>query len=332
MHYKKVISDAWHLAKEDRRLFWAWAFIPAVLSMIVGIVYFVYQVIAFSTSPIMKADSQSEGGSFLGELFKWVINLFETNTSMGIVLIVVVAVIGLFYLVYPTFCRAALIQLIARIRNGQDVKMVDGITYGALGFLKLFEYHLLVKTFSFVAIITEAMFVLRNLGWEALKVLTIPFILFGLFGFAVMLFLTYTDFYIVIDEKGVMKSIGQSMRLVVRQWRHTLLILILMLIISLRIILNIVLVLLVPSLIFLAAGVMATLTLAKIGMIIGAIVGVITLLFASYLTGILEVFANAVWVFTFLELTEAGEVHAREKGMDVRDKLEAVPDSEENPV
>jgi len=87
-----------------------------------------------------------------------------------------------------------------------------------------------------------------------------------------------------------------------------------MLVITLRIILNIVLVLLVPSLIFLAAGLIATVTLAKIGILIGAIVGLIALLFASYFTGILEVFANAVWVFTFLELTEQGEVSARDKG------------------
>lgn len=315
MDYKAVIKDAWLLAKDDRRLFWWWTFMPALLSIIVGIGYFGYQVMALSTSPVVTKNSDS--ASFMMEMFKWIVGLFQTNTSLGIVLIIVAAVIGLLYLVYPTFSRAALIQLIARIRNKQEVKMLDGITYGALGFLKLFEYHLLIKTFSFVAVITEALFVLRNLGWDALGILTIPFILFGFFGFAVMLFLTYTDFYIVIDEKGVIKSIGESMRLVVRQWRHTLFILILMMLISLRIILNILLVLLVPSLIFIAAGVLATLTFAKIGMVIGAIVGFAGLFFAAYLTGILEVFVNAVWVFTFLELTEEGEVHARDKGDEI---------------
>lgn len=326
MDYKAVIRDAWLLAKDDRRLFWYWAFVPALLSIIVGIGYFAYQVMAFSSSPIMTG-SENAGG-FLADLFKWIVELFQTNTSLGVVLIVVAAIIGLLYLVYPTFCQAALIQLIARIRNKQDVKMLDGITYGALGFLKLFEYHLLIKTFSFIAIITEAMFVLRNLGWDALEVLAVPLILFGLFGFAVMLFLTYTDFYIVIDEKGVIKSIGQSMRLVVRQWKHTLLILILMLLISLRIIVNIALVLLVPSLIFIAAGALAALTLAKIGVIIGAIVGIVGLFFAAYLTGVLEVFVNAVWVFTFLELTEEGEVHAREKG----EVLQPSTDNQENSI
>ncbi len=311
MDYRAIIKDAWILARDDRRLFWWWAFIPAIIGTIVGIAYFAYQVMAFNFSPIMQAgDSQG----FLEMLFKWIYDLMENYTSMGIVLIVVAAVIGLIYLLYPTFCRVALIQLIARIRNKQEVKMIDGVTYGALGFLKLFEYHLLIKAFSFIAIVTEALFVLRNLGWDAFKVLLLPFILFAIFGLILALFLTYTDFYIVIDEKGVIKSIGKSMKLVILNWKHTFLILILMLIITIRIIVNIALVLLVPSLIFIAAGLLATVTLAQIGIIIGGIVGVIALLFAAYLTGVLEVFANAVWVFTFLELTEKGEVSAREKG------------------
>jgi len=301
------------LARDDRRLFWWWAFVPAILSIIVGIGMFMYQVMAFRYSPI-PGTGEEHSGSFMSASVGWIYSFIDTHTSLGIVLIVIAAVLGLVYLAYPTFAKVALIQLIARIRNGQKVSMIDGITYGALGFTRLFEYHLLIKTFSVITLVTESIFVLRNLGWNAFEIIIIPFVLFGIFGLIMMLFLTYTDFYIVIDEDGIIKSMGRSMRLVIRNWRHTLLLLILMLVITLRIILNIVLVLLVPSLIFLAAGLIATVTLAKIGILIGAIVGLIALLFASYFTGILEVFANAVWVFTFLELTEQGEVSARDKG------------------
>ncbi|OIP80306.1 hypothetical protein COW94_02995 [Candidatus Peregrinibacteria bacterium CG22_combo_CG10-13_8_21_14_all_44_10] len=313
MDYKQIIKDAWFLARDDRRLFWWWAFVPAILSIIVGIGMFMYQVMAFRYSPI-PGTGEEHSGSFMSASVGWIYSFIDTHTSLGIVLIVIAAVLGLVYLAYPTFAKVALIQLIARIRNGQKVSMIDGITYGALGFTRLFEYHLLIKTFSVITLVTESIFVLRNLGWNAFEIIIIPFVLFGIFGLIMMLFLTYTDFYIVIDEDGIIKSMGRSMRLVIRNWRHTLLLLILMLVITLRIILNIVLVLLVPSLIFLAAGLIATVTLAKIGILIGAIVGLIALLFASYFTGILEVFANAVWVFTFLELTEQGEVSARDKG------------------
>ncbi len=312
MDYKAVIKDAWVLARDDRRLFWWWAFAPALVSIIVGVGYFLYQVMAFNYSPIAQSGDHSAG--FMGMMVKWIFEFMSSNTSMGIVMIIIAAIVGILYFVYPTFCQVALIQLLARIRNGQKVSMIDGVTYGALGFVKLFEYHLLIKTFSLLAMVTEAMFILRNLGWDAFKIMVIPFILFAILGLVLMLFLTYTDFYIVIDEEGVIKSMGKSMKLVILNWRHTFLILILMLLISLRIIVNIMLILLVPSLIFIAAGLLATLTLAKIGIALGIVVGIAGLIFASYLTGVLEVFANAVWVFTFLELTEKGEVHAREKG------------------
>lgn len=314
MDYKAIVKDAWVLTTHNRKLFWYWAFVPALLSIIVGMTYFGYQVMSFSFSPIFNESAGGEHASFLKELIIWILNLVEQNTSEGILLVTMAAIIFLLNMFFPTFCKVALIQLTARIKNGQPTSMIDGITYGALGFLKLFEYHMIIKIFGFVTIITEAMFVLRNLGWTAFKFLVVPFILFLIFGLILALFLTYTDYYIVIDEVGVIKSMGKSMKLVILHWRHTILLLILMVLISARIIVNIMLVLLVPSLIFLAGGLIATITLAQIGTIIGAIVGIIALFFAAYFTGILEVFANAVWVLTFLQLTEEGEISAREKG------------------
>jgi len=314
MDYKAVVKDAWVLTTRNRKLFWYWAFVPALLSIVAGMGYFGYQVMAFSYSPIYTGATSGDHVSFMEALIVWILDFLKQNTSQGILLIVVAAIIFLLDMVFPTFCKVALIQLTARIKNGQPVNMIDGITYSALGFLKLFEYHTLIKIFSVVTIVTEAMFVLRNMGWEAFKFMVVPFALFLLFGFLLALFLTYTDYFIVIDGEGVLGSMGKSMKLVILHWRHTILLLMLMILISARIIVNILLVLLVPSLIFLAGGLIATITLAKIGTIIGIIVGIISLFFAAYFTGILEVFANAVWVLTFLQLTEEGEVSAREKG------------------
>ncbi|EKD47650.1 MAG: hypothetical protein ACD_65C00346G0008 [uncultured bacterium] len=313
MDYKSIIRDAWILTKQNKKLFWYWAFVPAIFTVMFGILNFVYQVMAFRYSPLMS-DTHNSGG-FLGVLFEWIYDFVDKNTSIGIVMIVIVAILGLVYFVYPTFCQVSLIQLIARIKNKQNISMIDGITYGALGFLKLFEYHMIIKMFGIITMVTEAMFVLRNFGWDLFEIILIPFVLFSIFALIVKLFLSYTDFYIVIDEENVIKSMAKSMKLVILNWRHTILLLILMLLISVRIVINIILVLLVPSLIFLAAGLLATLTLETVGIVIGALVGIAGLIFAAYLTGVLEIFSNAVWVFTFLDLTDAGEVSARAKGI-----------------
>lgn len=95
---------------------------------------------------------------------------------------------------------------------------------------------------------------------------------------------------------------GRSAKLVIASFSHTFLIALLMIIIGIRVIINILAVLLVPALMFFAAGFIATVTFAKIGIVIGALVSIAGLLAASYFSGVLHVFATTVWTFTFLEL------------------------------
>ena len=181
-----------------------------------------------------------------------------------------------------------------------------------LHFLPLFEYRMLLRAFSLFGILTEISFIVRNLGTGALEILIIPFTLVFFIGLALLLLFTYSEYYIIIDGTGMMSAIGSSVRLVIRHWQHTFLMLILMLLITIRIFLNIILVLLIPAMIILSTGILAAFALAKIGFVIGVVVGLVGLYFAAYLGGILEVFSSSVWVFTFLELTSQAEISARE--------------------
>lgn len=309
MNYKAIIRDAWHLAQQNKKLMWMYAFIPEIIGLVVGIIYLGYQFLAFWKSPVFREYS---GDSFMHDAFQYVESFWGNFPSWTIVLIVVTAITVLLYFSLPIFCKASLVQLIARMRNGQDIKPIDGISYGFLHFLPLFEYRLLLKTFSLMGILTWAAFVLRNLGVGALELLIIPFILAFLIGLLLLLLFTYSEYFIIIDGRSMMKAMGGSARLVIRHWQHTLLMFILMLLITLRIFLNIVLVLLIPSLIIVSTALLAAVALAKVGFIVGIILGIIALYFAAYIGAVLEVFSSAVWVFTFLELTQHGETSARE--------------------
>lgn len=288
---------------------WWYAFIPELIGLIVGIAYLTYQVMAFWKSPVFR---EYAGETFFDDIFHYLLDLMAANASMGIFVIVFAAVIALLYFTLPIFSKAALVQLIARMRNGQSIKPIDGVSYGFLHFLPLFEYRLLLRTFSLFGLLGEASFIIRNLGTGAFEILLIPFILIFLIGIALLLLFAYSEYFIIIDGTKMMKSMGKSARLVIRHWQHTLLMVLMMVLITLRIFLNIVLVLLIPSLIILSTGILAAFALAKIGLFIGLVLGAIGLYFAAYLGAILEVFTSAVWVFTFLELTEKGEVSARE--------------------
>jgi len=309
MNYKIIIKEAWQLTQQNKGLMWWYAFIPEFIGILIGIFEVLYQVMSFWKSPVFR---DYTGDSFIHEVWTFFAEFWSGHSSLSIFLIMVMAVVFLLYLFLPIFCKAALVQLIARKRSGQTVKPIDGVSFGFLHFLPLFEFHLAIKTFSMVGILTLASFVIRNMGPEIFRLLLIPFILVFLFGLGLALLLTYSQYFIIIDGEKVLKSMARSVRLVVRHWQHTLLMLILMVLITLRIFLNIFLILLIPAVIVLSTAALAAITLAKIGLVVGVIVGFISLYFAAYLGGILEVFTSAVWVFTFLELTSKGETSARE--------------------
>ncbi|MFA5842157.1 MAG: hypothetical protein WC882_00540 [Candidatus Gracilibacteria bacterium] len=316
MNYKAIIRDAWQLTQQNKPIMWWYAFVPELIGLVVGIGYMGYQIMSFWKSSIFR---EYHGESFAHEAVIFIADFFSKHSSLGILLIIVTAIVLILYLILPIFSKAALVQLIARKRNGQEVKTVDGVSYGFLHFLPLFEYHLLIKTFSMFSVLTEISFVVRNLGTGAFEILCIPYILMFLIGLLLLLLFAYADYFIIIDGAKVMQSMGASSKLVIRHWQQTILMFILMLLITIRIVFNIVLVLLIPSIIILSTGLLATFALAEVGFVVGVIIGLIGMYFAAYLGAILEVFSNSVWVFTFLQLTTNEEASARDAAKSARE-------------
>lgn len=305
MNSRHIIAESWYFTRENKKLMWWYAFVPSLLTTLIGILYLTYQFFAFKRSPLFEDAPRS----FLTEVITTTFDFLKQNENLLIPTIVMVIVVLVLYALLPTLLQGGLIQIIAKKRRGEHVKTSDGITYGFLAFLPLLEYHLLIKGFSLFSLFTEAGFILRNLGPGALQTLLPVFISAAVVGLALTLLFTYSEFFIVLDKKPVLRSMGRSAKLVVLSWQHTFLIVILMLVIGLRILINIIAVLLVPALLFFSAGFLATLTLTKIGIAIGSVVALFVLFVASYFTGILNVFANAVWTFTFLELMDEKRTH-----------------------
>lgn len=306
MNYRHIIAEAWEFTKENKPLMWWYAFVPSVVTTFVGALYIVYQFFAFKRSPLFDNAEHS----FLTDVLSTTYNFFNAHGELFIPALIIAVIILIMYLLLPTLCQGALIQIIARRRMGENVPVHRGISYGLISFLPLLEYHLLVGTFSIFSILTETGFIVRNLGLGIMGAL-LPIVIAALvIGFALSLFFTYAEFFIVLKRRPVLASMGRSTKLVVLSWQHTFLIGILMLIIGVRVLINIAAVLLVPALLFFSAGFLATITLTVWGIAIGVFISLLGLFVASYFSGILTVFANTVWTFTFLALTE--ESHVRE--------------------
>jgi len=306
MEYKAIIKEAWQLTRANKRLIWVYAFIPAMISLIASMLYMVYQVDASIHAPAFN-----EGEHVILDYAQAAWGFITGLGSFGVVVVILIAFFIIAYLMIPVFCQGAMIQLVARIRNGQKISMLDGLTYGTLSFLPLFEYSLLIRSFSLIAILSQGAFILRNLGTEWFKIFIIPLTLLFVIGLILTLFLTYTEYFIAIDKKKVFKSIWSSVKLVIYNWKHTILLMILMLFIIVRIIFNIILVLLIPGAIIGITWLVGSVEIEQIGVILGSIIGIVGLFFAAYFTAVLNLFTTAVWTYTFLELTQAEILTAR---------------------
>ncbi len=308
MDYKKVIVDSWIYTQSNKKLIVWFGFIPSILTTTVGIGYIAYQIFAFKKSYIFG----DEQGSALKDVITFIWDFIHTHLTWTVPLVVVLVIFGVFYFLFPTLARAASLQMIARQRNGQEASIGTGLKYGIMSFLQLFEYHMVIKTFSFFSLLIEMSFVVRNLGPVMFKLLLPVFLLMIIISFVLMLLFTYADFFIVIDGKGVFDSMKASAKLVVLSWKHTFLITILMILIGVRVFIQAVMVFTIPALIIAITGYIATVTLPITGLLIGGIVGLICLFLASYLNGVIDIFSYTVWTYTFLDLTSEKHLSARE--------------------
>lgn len=309
MNYRAIVAEAWEFTQEHKKLAIYYGAVPAFFSTTVGIGYIIYQYYSFLGSKLFE----NWGHGFAVVLLESALNFLQHNQTwiFPLVLISVITMLG--YFILPVLCQGALIQLVARRKNGQTVHGKKGLTYGMLSFLPLFEYSLFVQTFSVVSIFSTLAFAMRTLGWGIITSV-VPIIVFVLIAALILaIFLTYTEFYIVIDGEGVFGSIAKSFNLVVKHLEETILLTILMLIIGLRIIIQMFFVLLIPAATLGVVYLLTTANLPGLGLLLGAILGFLGLLIAAYLNGIIHTFAVVVWTFTFLHLTSEVEPHARDK-------------------
>lgn len=306
--YRAIISEAWEITQSSKRIIRWYAIPTAFVTTAVGILYLIYQFYAFKSSPLFEDWSQS----FTSVALQQVLQIIRDNFTMVLPFIVAAIIIGIIYLLLPSFCEGALIQLIARKRNGQEHKIRDGIRYGMLSFLPLFEYSWIARSFSLISILTWSSFLMRNFSWEFFQTsIPIMILLAVVFAIATVVF-TYTEFFIVIDDRKVVESIAKSSVLVVTHLERTLLLSILMLIIGVRILIQILFVLLIPLVMIGVVYLIALATLPIVAITVGGIIGLILLYIASYLNATIHVFAVAVWTFTFLDLTNEEFISARE--------------------
>ncbi len=322
MDYRSIISQSWKYTQNNKRLIFWFGFLPCIFTTTVGAGYIAYQFFAFKSSPLFSEGDQN----FLFEIMVLIWEFLSAHLSWTVPIVIFTVIFALFYFLYPTLAMAGAIQTIARNKTGQqNAGPGTGLRHGIMSFLPLFEYHLLIKTFSFFSILIQMSFVIRNLGASMFQFFLPLYLIIMIIGLVLTLLFTYTDFFIVIDGKRVFSSIKASARMVILNWKCTFLITLLMILIGVRIIIQVMLIFLIPFLIIILTGYIAAVALPVTGLIVGGIFGFIILLISAYINGVVDIFSYTVWTYTFLELSEKRELSARGKPCDSDLNEEAAP-------
>ena len=307
MNYRQIIGEAWHFTQDNKKLIVWYAFIPSLLSTVVGVVYLIYQFYAFKSSALF--DNWSE--SFTVLAVKAIFDALKEHLEIIVPLTIAGGIVALCYFLLPPIADGAMIQLIARKKGGQDVHIRDGLKFGLLYFLPLLAYSAVAKIFNIFTTLTGAGYVLRNLGPNAFMTFLPLVMMILIVDLVLMMLFVFAEYYIVIDDSHMNQAIAKSAVLVFKNIGTAFRISVLMFIIGIRILLQIVFVLLVPMGVLIGIYYFAASTVPDIGLLIAAGIGVAALFFASYLGAIVHVFTTTVWVFAFLHLTTKPEINAR---------------------
>lgn len=311
MDVRNIVRKAWQVTQVHlKKLIW-YGSVPAFFTIVVSSVYLAYQYNAFQHSEVMGGGHQQMN---LAYDLKVVWGIVSGHPGFTVFAIILAVFIFAGYTLTPPIFRATLIQALMRIKNYESI--TGSFEIGVRRFFPMFEFALITGSFSIITVFTESSFILRWWG-ESMFFLALPVLLFiGMVGVIASFLFTYSEYFIVLEDKHLIESIKESVILVISNLRKTILIFILMLLIGVRIILNVVLVLFIPMGIVALGGYLATTFLHTIGLVILGILGFGVLLVASYLMGLFNVFSTAVWVFTYSALTERSQHHSKKKEED----------------
>ncbi len=291
---REIVAEAWRLTIAHRAKLFKYGFVPAFFSIIVTGLYVYYQIEAFRHSKLFS------GVQDHGFWVDYSLAILEFTTQSPLVLafsifVTITILLGWFFA--PMMCRAAIAHLVAQSWRGE--KMEHGFTKALFHFFPILEISLMKNALTPITFISEIFFIARNLT-GALRFLMPLLIFLSIVGLIGLFFCSFTTQAIMLRDKGFTPAISQSFKTVAENISQTFRIMILFLLVELRVIINVLIVLFLPIALAALTGLFATLASEMIGIIIAAVFFFVLVFIASYLTGILFVFSEAMWTIAFL--------------------------------
>lgn len=298
MQYGKLLHAAWQATLRSPRLKW-FAFVAALAQVGIMSMQASWQLYRYSnTFGIIEEDSYLKG---LTDLGAYISSSNLTGLGIGFLLFII-----LFNYLLPAIFKGTILLGVRQKLQfpEQRIFLRQKVMLAGKSFFEMVELNAVGRFFTLWGTLLYGLSMYRwtidgdlPLPWDWIK----PFWIFWLIlSFLSMIFLTFSEYFLLYEGTSFKESIKKSIGLVFVHLGHTVAVGLLMFLVNLRVVVNLFLVLGVP----LAIGALLTLWTSQVAFGVALLLGSIMLVLVSYLNAILDVFSAAVWAKTFFYLRE----------------------------
>ncbi len=291
--HKEIIWEAWDITSKNKKKLFKYWFFPSLFTVIIWVIYISYQIQAFNHYSILwEWDIDFLG--IVDTAWTWI----KLHAGLTSFLVFLSFFCTLMYFFSPIICEAALVHYIAQIKLWKEARWWIAVAFDK--FFHLLEFSALLSPLSFIAFFTESSFVIRNY-WIWTWLVFIPFFTLMLLSWIIVTFLfSFTQQFIILENKDMIWWIKNSSKLVLWNIKHNFFLWGIMLIIIVRILLNIVLILLIPVIVIFITQLFTSFALIWLWLTMWLIVWAMLIWSSAYLLAGFTIFTSAVWTIAFI--------------------------------
>lgn len=295
-----IVIPAWEVASQSSGIK-IFNFIPSLLATIYLSLILLYQV-AWTYINIFNLKD---------EFFSVIIDFVHTSYFGEVVIGFIV--FFLLYIFVSPIAEGGVVSLIdAECRGADDrEKSINyGLGRGFKYFLPVFEANNITALFKLLSIITFTIFLIRLLGVEYLGFIFSAMGLYFLLAILINIFLAYTKFFIILEQKKAFDAIVASATMALDNLGITFKLYLTLILVYVRTLLTVLFFILLP---FLISAIFTFITISSIKFIFLGLLGIfilIFLVFVSHLNSVLEIFVETLWYRAYMDNKSKAKPHA----------------------
>jgi hypothetical protein len=287
---RQIIAEAWKIAQREKQLK-RWGFAASFFATLLNVKLIGYQL--YFLHAYMVGNKVGFFDDFIWLYYSVPVWAFFTiGITFGVLLLI--------EFVMPNLTKGAIIGLSAKAHCKQEVK--GGFVLALYNFFPMLAIHEFLVLASWSMVLTICSLILRYIEGQMAIAMVCFVIFFFVLSNILKFFFSFAEPAIVVQKAGIFEAMGQSFKLVVSYLGRVMFLLLLLFVISIRIMINTMIILVIPSMVIGFGFLLGFVLSPVLSYTVAGILGIGLIVAASYLFAYLEVFKEAVWTITYIEL------------------------------